>query len=109
MLVRSTDTDRTLMSGQVSLAGNAHLIIRCPSVECSVLTPGLFPPSGYMEWSPSLAWQPVPVHTVPQAQDLLLNPGHSACPRLNTLRREVEEGDFIRRLMADHESVRNKL
>jgi len=86
VLVRSTDTDRTLMSGQVSLAG-------------------LFPPSGYMEWSPSLAWQPVPVHTVPQAQDLLLNPGHSACPRLNTLRREVEEGDFIRRLMADHEEL----
>ena len=65
------------------------------SVKYRVLTSGLFPPGGYMEWSPSLAWQPVPVHTVPQAQDVLLNPGHSACPRLNTMRREVEEGDFI--------------
>ena len=79
------------------------------SVKYRVLTSGLFPPGGYMEWSPSLAWQPVPVHTVPQAQDVLLNPGHSACPRLNTMRREVEEGDFIRQLMADHESVRNIL
>ena len=68
-----------------------------------LVTSGLFPPSGYMEWSQDLAWQPVPVHTVPQAQDFLLNPGHSACPRLSALRREVEEGDDIRGLMAEHE------
>lgn len=80
---RSTDTDRTLMSAQVSMAG-------------------LFPPSDYMEWSEDLAWQPVPVHTVPQAEDLLLNPGHSACPRLTSLRQELEQGEYIRGLMEDN-------
>ena len=84
---RSTDTDRTLMSAQVSLAG-------------------LFPPStDYMKWSEDLAWQPVPVHTVPQAEDLLLYDGHSACPRLTSLRQEVEQGEDIRRLKEDNEEL----
>ncbi len=41
-------------------------------VSKSVCDPGLFPPTtDYMKWSEDLAWQPVPVHTVPQAEDLL--------------------------------------
>ena len=56
-----------------------------------------------MQWNPELVWQPVPVHTVPQEQDFLLNPGHSACPRLARLKQEVEEGEFVRGLMADHQ------
>ena len=87
-----------------------RLVSSSSDVSKIVCDPGLFPPStDYMKWSEDLAWQPVPVHTVPQAEDSLLNPGHSACPRLNTLRREVEESDVIRGLMADHESVKNKL
>lgn len=69
--------------------------------QCVIL--GLFPPGDSMQWNPELAWQPVPVHTVPQEQDFLLNPGHSACPRLARLKQEVEEGDFVRGLMADHQ------
>ena len=73
------------------------------SSDVSVCDPGLFPPStDYMKWSKDLAWQPVPVHTVPQAEDSLLNPGHSACPRLTSLRQELEQGEYIRGLMEDN-------
>ena len=50
---------------------------------------GLLPPSGYLKWNPALAWQPVPVHTRPQAEDSLLSNCHTACPRLNTIRQQV--------------------
>ena len=52
--VRSTDTDRTLMSSQCNLAG-------------------LYPPNGKQKWNGlSVSWQPIPVHTVPLKQDALL-------------------------------------
>ena len=50
---------------------------------------GLLPPSGYLKWNPVLAWQPVPVHTRPQAEDSLLSNCHTACPHLNTIRQQV--------------------
>ena len=55
-----------------------------------------------MRWSEELAWQPVPVHTVPQAEDFLLNPGHTACPRLTRLKQDLEQGEYIRGLMEDN-------
>uniref|UniRef100_A0A673WZQ1 Lysosomal acid phosphatase n=1 Tax=Salmo trutta TaxID=8032 RepID=A0A673WZQ1_SALTR len=48
--VRSTDYDRTLMSAEANLAG-------------------LYPPNGSQVFNPSLEWQPIPVHTVPQDEE----------------------------------------
>ena len=56
-----------------------------------------------MSWSEELAWQPVPVHTVPEAEDFLLKASHTACPRLTRLRQELEQGKYFRRLMEDNE------
>ena len=84
--VRSTDVDRTLMSAQANMAG-------------------LFPPSGYLEWNPQLAWQPVPVHTVAQQRDALLSSTHSLCPRLVRLREEAAASDWAARIYRDNEEL----
>lgn len=30
---------------------------------------GLFPPTGVQRFNPNISWQPIPVHTVPIAED----------------------------------------
>ncbi|XP_037070081.1 lysosomal acid phosphatase-like [Pollicipes pollicipes] len=73
-VVRSSDVDRTLMSAQANLAG-------------------LYPPQGRDVWNPDLHWQPIPVHTKPTSEDLLLS-FLTSCARY-----ELE----LRRLMATPE------
>ena len=53
MRVQSTDVDRTLMSAQSNLAG-------------------FYPPEGKDVWNENVAWQPIPVHTVPEKLDDIL-------------------------------------
>ncbi|XP_006158561.1 prostatic acid phosphatase isoform X2 [Tupaia chinensis] len=78
--VQSTDVDRTLMSAMTNLAA-------------------LFPPEGASVWNPSLLWQPVPVHTVPISEDLLLHQPFMNCPRFQELRREtLKSEEFQKRL-----------
>lgn len=57
--VRSTDFDRTLMSAECVLAG-------------------MYPPKENQMFDPDLKWQPIPVHTTPQKDDILLNV--ASCP-----------------------------
>ncbi|XP_031629638.1 prostatic acid phosphatase-like [Contarinia nasturtii] len=51
---RSTDTDRTLMSAQATLAS-------------------LFPPDAGEIWNEDILWQPIPVHTVPGKYDFIIH------------------------------------
>ncbi|XP_038825631.1 lysosomal acid phosphatase-like isoform X2 [Salvelinus namaycush] len=69
--VRSTDYDRTLMSAEANLAG-------------------LYPPNGSQVFNPSLEWQPIPVHTVPQDEERLLSFPIPGCPRYKILMNETE-------------------
>lgn len=57
--VRSTDTDRSLMTAQCCLAG-------------------LYPPTGKDIWSEGLPWQPIPVHCIPGNND----PLHVTIPKI---------------------------
>eukprot|EP00092_Neocalanus_flemingeri_P066447 GFUD01080948.1.p1 GENE.GFUD01080948.1~~GFUD01080948.1.p1 ORF type:complete len:411 (-),score=130.18 GFUD01080948.1:107-1339(-) len=84
--VRSTDIDRTLMSAESNLAG-------------------LYPPSGYWKWNPHLAWQPIPVHTVPGQWDTLLATNQAGCPRLTQLRKELEDGPFMKSIYEDNKDL----
>ncbi|KAF7474578.1 testicular acid phosphatase [Marmota monax] len=68
--IRSTDFDRTLESAQANLAG-------------------LFPEAA--PGSPEADWRPIPVHTVPVAEDKLLRFPMRSCPRYHELLRESTE------------------
>ncbi|XP_010367865.1 testicular acid phosphatase [Rhinopithecus roxellana] len=68
--IRSTDFDRTLESAQANLAG-------------------LFPEAA--PGSPEAYWRPIPVHTVPVAEDKLLRFPMRSCPRYHELLREATE------------------
>lgn len=84
-LVRSTDTDRTLMSALANLAG-------------------LYPPAGGQVWDQEIPWQPIPVHTLPQEQDYLLS-SHARCPRFQELQQEILEGDWMKGLYKQNEAL----
>nr|CAH7742756.1 unnamed protein product [Callosobruchus chinensis] len=72
--VRSTDKDRTLMSAYANLAG-------------------LYPPQGFQVWNDELAWQPIPVHTIPREIDDVIVEKRT-CPKYTTLLNETINSDF---------------
>ncbi|XP_031636631.1 prostatic acid phosphatase-like [Contarinia nasturtii] len=63
--IHSTDYDRSLMSAEI-------------------LASALFPPAGDQIWNKNLKWQPIPVHTRPMSQELLLA-FKMPCPRFTYL------------------------
>nr|DBA24882.1 TPA: hypothetical protein GDO54_012479 [Pyxicephalus adspersus] len=79
VFVRSTDVDRTLMSVQANLAG-------------------LFPPTGRQLWNPSIPWQPIPVHTIPYANDYMLHITTKTCPRFDQLVNETVNSEIFNEL-----------
>ncbi|XP_060103698.1 lysosomal acid phosphatase-like [Heteronotia binoei] len=74
--VLSTDVDRTIMSAQSNLAG-------------------LYPPTGSQIWNHRIAWQPIPVHTLPRKYDQLLSYPRLDCPRfLKLLKESLDSAAF---------------
>ncbi|XP_077347644.1 prostatic acid phosphatase-like isoform X5 [Lithobates pipiens] len=88
VFVRSTDVDRTLMSVQANLAG-------------------LFPPTGRQVWNASIAWQPIPVHTIPQSQDNMLFISTDSCPRFAQLVNETSTTEVFNELRKPYVKVHN--
>ncbi|XP_010220600.1 PREDICTED: lysosomal acid phosphatase, partial [Tinamus guttatus] len=72
IFIRSTDFDRTLMSAEANLAG-------------------LYPPDAQEQFNPNISWQPIPVHTVPEAGERLLKFPLTPCPRYEQLQNETRD------------------
>lgn len=75
LYVRSTDVDRTLMSAEANLAG-------------------LYYPKENQIWNPNVMWQPIPIHTKPEKEDVILAM-KKPCPRYDLLLKELKQSDEI--------------
>lgn len=82
--VRSTDTDRTLMSAESHLAG-------------------LYPPYGNEVWD-SIKWMPIPVHTSPEDEDSVLA-AKKYCPRYNYELENVLNSPEMKRIDKENEKL----
>lgn len=84
--IRSTDTDRSIMSALCNAAG-------------------LFSPSNEQLWEKSINWQPVPVHTVPLNEDYLVYQS-IPCDRIDQLYDKYMESNETKALLDKHSELR---
>jgi hypothetical protein len=83
--VRSTDYERTLMSSYCNLAGL------------------YYPRKDDQRWNSSIPWVPVPVHTIPTAQDIMLI--DSYCPRYDQLEDELLQSPMVQLVVEENRDL----
>jgi len=90
IFVQSSDADRAIMSVLSNMAG-------------------LFPPTPEdpkSVWNTDVAWQPIPVHTIPKKLDNFINFG-AYCPRFAELKKEyLQTSPFAQSINEDAENVK---
>lgn len=62
---------------------------------------GLFPPTDDEVWNEELDWQPIPIHSVPDQEDYLLN-SFVQCPRFDYLFQKRLNSFSLKFLMFRH-------
>ena len=65
---------------------------------------GLYPPTGEQKWNPNLDWQPIPVHTLPVEEDIILS-NHPPCPKYDKLFQALMNSSEIRDLNKKYDWV----
>lgn len=84
--IRATDVDRTLMSAQANLAG-------------------LYPPVTPEDtWNADIPWQPIPVHTAPETDDIILAM-KTNCPRYNYFMSQLMEEPYFQDLAKHNQPI----
>ncbi|XP_021948129.1 prostatic acid phosphatase isoform X2 [Folsomia candida] len=82
----SSDTDRTIMSAELCLAG-------------------IFPTENGTEWNPDLKWQPIPLHVIPEVYDNILR-CKKKCPKFEEeLRHELYNSPEMKQLNSDNQQL----
>lgn len=82
ILINSTTVDRALMSAYCNLAG-------------------LYPPEGVQVWNENIPWQPIPVHTRPEAIDYIVDT-FTYCPKYDLLHDAVAQSPPVQELNAEN-------
>lgn len=87
--IQSCDIDSTLMSAASNLAG-------------------MFPPKNAQIWNPSINWQPIPIHTMPEEYDHLIS-FRRPCPTYDYLFNELLRSEEMQQMNIHYRPLYNSL
>lgn len=65
---------------------------------------GLFPPNGHQIWNNNIKWQPIPIHTIPEALDAVLA-AKKPCNRYNQALQEYQHSPEFQALLKKYKPL----
>lgn len=65
---------------------------------------GFFPPNAEHRWNADIPWQPIPIHTMPEALDYLLA-GKKPCARYEYAFKKYTESPAYRAILQKHQPL----
>ncbi|XP_031636521.1 uncharacterized protein LOC116349294 [Contarinia nasturtii] len=71
----------------------------------SLVLSGLFPPQDNQIWNKNLLWQPIPVYSIPTAQDNFLIFSKGVCPRYENVLKEYQQTAEIKEILDQHQEL----